>query len=63
MRALGSTIQVAVSPLLRTTLGPSLVDQWLRLRAPNAGGSGSIPDQGAKSVHAATEIKDSEYQN
>ena len=36
--------------------------QWLRLRAPNAGGPGSIPGQGtrshmhaaAKSLHATT---------
>ncbi|TEA29991.1 hypothetical protein DBR06_SOUSAS4510029 [Sousa chinensis] len=33
-----------------------LVVQWLRLRAPNAGGGpGSIPGQGTRShVHAAT---------
>ena len=29
--------------------GPSLVAQWLRLRAPNARGPSSIPDQGARS--------------
>ena len=35
--------------------GTSLVAQWLRLRAPNAGGPGSIPGQGTRShVHAAT---------
>ena len=28
--------------------------QWLRLRAPNAGGRGSIPGQGTKIPHAAT---------
>ena len=28
--------------------------QWLRLRAPNAGGPGSIPGMGIKSSHAAT---------
>ena len=29
--------------------------QWLRLRAPNAGGPGLIPDQGTRShMHAAT---------
>ena len=27
-------------------LGTPLVAQWLRLRAPNAGGPGSIPGQG-----------------
>ena len=35
--------------------GTSLVAQWLRLRAPNAGGPGSIPGQGTRShMHAAT---------
>ena len=41
--------------------GTSLVVQWLRLQAPNAGGPCSIPGQGAgfprdtaKSSHAAT---------
>ena len=34
----------------------SLVVQWLRLHASNAGGLGSIPVQGTRShVHAATE--------
>ena len=28
--------------------GTSLVAQWLRLRAPNAGGLGSIPGQGTR---------------
>ena len=28
--------------------GTSLVVQWLRLHAPNAGGPGSIPGQGTK---------------
>ena len=28
--------------------GTSLVAQWLRLRAPNAGGPGSIPGQGTR---------------
>ena len=29
--------------------------QWIRLRAPNAGGPGSIPGQGTRShMHAAT---------
>ena len=43
-------------------LGTSLVAQWMRLCAPNAGSQGSIPGQGtrshmcaaAKSLHAAT---------
>ena len=46
-------------------LGTSLVVQWLRLRAPNAGGLGSIPDQGTRSCmphlkirHAVTKIED-----
>ena len=30
-------------------LGTSLVVQWLRLCAPNAGGPGSIPGQGSRS--------------
>ena len=33
----------------------SLVVQWVRLRAPNAGALGSIPGQGTRShMHAAT---------
>ena len=32
----------------------SLVVQWLRLWAPNAGGLGSTPGQGTKSLHSAT---------
>ena len=35
--------------------GISLVAQWLRLHAPNAGGLGSIPGQGTRShMHDAT---------
>ena len=30
-------------------MGASLVVQWLRLPAPNAGGPGSIPGQGTRS--------------
>ena len=34
--------------------GTSLVVQWIRLCAPNAGGQGSIPGQGTRSqMHAA----------
>ena len=33
----------------KTHSGTSLVVQWLRLRAPNAGGLGSIPGQGTRS--------------
>ena len=32
--------------------GTSLAVQWLRLRAPNAGGMGWIPGQGTKIPHA-----------
>ena len=32
-------------------LGLPLVVQWLRLQAPNAGGTGLIPDQGIKIPH------------
>ena len=36
-------------------LGTSLVAQWIRLHALNAGGLGSIPGQGTRShMHAAT---------
>ena len=36
-------------------LGTSLVVQWVRLCAPNAGGPGLIPGQGTRShMHAAT---------
>ena len=35
--------------LLNKKSGTSLVVQWLRLRAPNAGGLGSIPGQGTRS--------------
>ena len=35
--------------------GTSLVAQWIRLCAPNAGGPGSIPGQGTRShMHATT---------
>ena len=34
------------------TLKTSLVGQWLRLRAPNAGGIGSIAGWGTKILHA-----------
>ncbi|TEA40519.1 hypothetical protein DBR06_SOUSAS15710059, partial [Sousa chinensis] len=48
--------------LISCWLGTSLVVQWVRLRAPNAGGPGLIPGQGtrprmhaaAKSLRAAT---------
>ena len=34
---------------MKVTRGHSLVGQWLRLCAPNAGGLGSIPGQGTRS--------------
>ena len=37
--------------------GDSWVVQWLGLRAPNAGGVGSIPGQGTKILHAAWPAK------
>ena len=40
----GSRISVLTSPL-----GASLVVQWLRLHAPNAGGPGLIPSRGTRS--------------
>ena len=43
-----------------TGAGTSLVVQWLRLRAPNAGGPGSIPAQGTKIPHAATKTRGSQ---
>ena len=33
--------------------GTSLVVQWLRLRTPNAGDTGSIPDRGTKIPHTS----------
>ena len=38
-------------------IGTSLVDQWLRLSAPNAGGLGLISGQGARSC--MLQLKDS----
>ena len=37
-------------------LGTSLLVQWLRLCAPNAGGPGLIPSQGTKIPQAETQI-------
>ena len=39
--------------------GISLVVQWLRLHALNAGGLGLIPSQGIKIPHAATKTQSS----
>ena len=35
--------------IFKSTAGTSLMVQWLRLQAPNAGGLGSIPGQGTRS--------------
>ena len=44
-----------ITPNQNPVTGTSLVAQWLRLCAPNAGGPGSIPGQGTGShMHAAT---------
>ena len=41
------------NPQQNILAGTSLVVQWIRLRAPNAGGLGSIPGQGTRShMHA-----------
>ena len=41
--------------ILKSQMGTSLVAQWMRLCAPNAGDLGSIPGQGTGShMHAAT---------
>ena len=40
---------VSVKKSFKKTIGTSLVAQWLRLCAPNAGDSGSIPGQGTRS--------------
>ena len=39
---------------LSSKVGTSLVVQWLRLCAPNAGGLGSIPGGGTKIPHTTT---------
>ena len=40
--------------LIKDITGTSLVVQWLRLHAPNAGGPGSIPGRGTKVPHTTT---------
>ena len=46
---------LSYSVTLKLSRGTSLVVQWLRLRAPNAGGPGLIPGQGTRShMHVAT---------
>ena len=45
-------VLMSIFPLLllkRISAGTSLVVQWLRLQAPNAGGPGSIPGQETRS--------------
>ena len=42
-------MKVVFGDNLRIFGGTSLVVQWLRLCAPNAGGPGSIPGQGTRS--------------
>ena len=46
--------------LKRENLGTSLVVQWLRLHAPNAGGTGLIPCRGTKIPHAQGTAKEKE---
>ena len=41
----------------RASIGTSLVAQWLRLQASNAGGSSSVPGQGSKITHAKNNTK------
>ena len=50
------TVKCAIELCLKSNMhGTSLVVQWVRLCAPNAGGSGSIPGPGTRSrVHATT---------
>ncbi|XP_070310792.1 EEF1A lysine methyltransferase 3 isoform X2 [Odocoileus virginianus] len=43
--------------------GTSLVVQWLRLGAPNAGGLGSIPDQGTRSHMPKLRVRRSQLKN
>ena len=44
----GRHAQGYTQPLKSTAPGTCLVPQWLRLRASNAGGVGSVPDSGAR---------------
>ena len=54
LTGLNASVMVAVPPVLgvcvflKTHVGTALVVQWLILCAPNAGGPGSIPGQGAR---------------
>ena len=47
--------------ILKNDTGTSLVAQWIRLCAPNAGGLGSIPGQGTRSHMRATTKEPSCY--
>ena len=38
--------------LLKRTIGTCLVVQWLKVHAPNAGGTTSVPGWGTKILHA-----------
>ena len=45
-----SILKLNIYTFIRNSnFGTSLVVQWLRLRAPNAGGPGSNPGQGSRS--------------
>ena len=39
---------------MKRNIGTSMMVQWLRLCAPNAGGQGLIPHAATKSLHATT---------
>ena len=48
-------LKVFQNKFLKKITGTSLVAQWVRCRAPNAGGPGLIPGQGTRSlIHATT---------
>ena len=45
----------SIGNIVNSTVGTSLVAQWLRCHALNAGGPGLIPGQGTRShMHATT---------
>ena len=53
--ALGPGAHEVLCAPFKSGVGTSLVAQWIRLCAANAGGLGSIPGQGTRShMHAAT---------
>ena len=47
------SLSVPHTSLWKTCVGTLLVDQWLRLCAPNAGAAVSFPGQGTDIPHAA----------